>query len=63
MLGPTRDLTSGCLAQIPAVAPVGAVFGDAEYFLHTARWDGAFDEDVEELQAWYRQNFPEMLEL
>ena len=51
VLGPTRDLTSGCLAQTPPVTPVGAVFGDAEYFLHTARWDGAFDENVEEMQA------------
>ena len=51
VLGPTRDLTSGCLAQTPPVTPVGAVFGDAEYFLHTTRWDGAFDEDAEGMQA------------
>ena len=51
VLGPTRDLTPGCLAQTPPVAPVGAVFGDAEYFLHGTWWDGAFDEDLEEMQA------------
>ena len=51
VLGPTRDLTSGCLAQTPPVAPVGAVLGDAEYFLHGTWWDGAFDEDLEEMQA------------
>jgi len=51
VLGPTRDLTSGCLAQTPPVVPVGAVLGDAEYFLHGTWWDGAFDEDVEEMQA------------
>ncbi len=51
VLGPTRDLTSGCLAQTPLVAPVGAVLGDAEYFLHATWWDGAFDENLEEMQA------------
>jgi hypothetical protein len=51
VLGPTRDLTSGCVAQTPPVAPVGAVFGDAEYFLHANWWDVAFAEDVEEMQA------------
>ena len=51
VLGPTRDLTSGCLAQTPPTAPVGAVLGDAEYFLHATWWDGAFDEDIEEMQT------------
>ena len=30
---------------------VGAVFGDSEYFLHTTWWDGAFDQDLDEMQA------------
>ena len=50
VLGPTRDLTSGCLAQTPPMAPVGVVLGDASYFRHGTVWDGAFDEDIEEMQ-------------
>ena len=33
------------------MAPVGAVLGDAEYFLHASWWDGAFDADLEEMQT------------
>jgi hypothetical protein len=51
VLGPTRDLTPGCLAQTPPVAPVGAVLGDAEYFFHAEWWDGAFEADLEEMQT------------
>jgi hypothetical protein len=51
VLGPNADLTPGCLAQTPPVAPVGVVLGDAEYFLHATWWDGAFDADPEEMQA------------
>ena len=51
VLGPAVDLTPGCLAQAPPMAPVGAVLGDAEYFNHPAWWDGAFDEDIEEMQT------------
>ena len=51
VLGPTRDLTSGCKAQTPPMAPIGAVFGDAEYFLHASWWNGAFEKDLEEMQA------------
>ena len=51
VLGPTRDLTPGCRAQTPPIAPVGAVLGDAEYFHNAAWWDGAFDKDLEEMQA------------
>jgi len=51
VLGPRADLTSGCLAQAPPMAPVGAVLGDAEYFNHATWWDGAFDEDIEEMQT------------
>jgi acetyl esterase/lipase len=51
VLGPKLDLTSGCLAQTPPIAPVGAVFGDAEYFRHATWWDGAFDQDIEEMQT------------
>jgi acetyl esterase/lipase len=51
VLGPIRDLPPGCLAQTPPVTPAGAVFGDAEYFLHATWWDKAFDEDPGEMQA------------
>jgi len=51
VLGPHADLTPGCLAQTPPVTPAGAVLGDAEYFSHATWWDGAFDEDLEEMQA------------
>ncbi|MEA2026291.1 MAG: hypothetical protein U9O18_06340 [Chloroflexota bacterium] len=51
VLAPTVDLTPGCLAQTPPVAPVGAVLGDAEYFNHPEWWDGAFDQDIEEMQT------------
>jgi hypothetical protein len=51
VLGPTADLPPGCLAQVPPTAPIGAVLGDAEYFLHAAWWDGAFDQDIVEMQA------------
>jgi acetyl esterase/lipase len=51
VLGSTRDLTSGCQAQTVPMAPVGAVLGDAEYFLHAPWWDGAFDKDIEEMQT------------
>jgi acetyl esterase/lipase len=51
VLGPARELASGCLGQKPPIPPVGAVFGDAEYFLHGGWWDGAFDRDLEEMQA------------
>ena len=51
VFGQTVDLASGCLAQTPSTAPVGAVLGDAEYFFHNTSWDGAFDEDIEEMQA------------
>jgi acetyl esterase/lipase len=51
VLGPTGDLPPGCLAQSPPMAPVGAVLGDAEYFNHPAWWDGAFNEDIEEMQT------------
>lgn len=51
VLGPGTDVTSGCLAQAPPMAPVGAVLGDAEYFNHATWWDGAFDEDIEEMQT------------
>ena len=51
VLSPFTDLPTGCLGQSPPVAPVGAVFGDAEYFDHATWWDGAFDEDQEEMQA------------
>ena len=45
------DLTPGCLAQTAPMAPVGAVLGDAEYFLHVEWWDGAFEADLEEMQT------------
>ena len=45
------DLTPGCLAQTAPMAPVGAVLGDAEYFLHVDWWDGAFAADLEEMQT------------
>ena len=51
VLRPYADLTPGCLAQTAPVAPVGAVFGDAEYFLHVEWWDGAFEADLEEMQT------------
>ena len=51
VLGPKRDVTSGCLAQIPPIPPVGAVFGDASYFLHGTWWDGAFDKDLDAMQT------------
>jgi hypothetical protein len=51
VLRPAVDLTSGCLAQAPPKAPVGAVLGDAEYFNHGTWWDGAFDQDLEEMQT------------
>ena len=51
VLGPYADLTPGCLAQTPPVAPAGAVLGDAEYFYHGTWWDGVFNEDLEEMQA------------
>ena len=51
VLGPNVALAPGCLAQTPPVTPVGAVFGDSEYFLHTTWWDGAFDQDLDEMQA------------
>lgn len=51
VLRPAADPAAGCVAQTPSTAPVGAVFGDAEYFYHNAFWDGAFDEDIDEMQA------------
>ena len=51
VLGPYADLTPGCLAQTAPMAPVGAVFGDAEYFFHVDWWDGAFEADLEEMQT------------
>ena len=51
VLGLTAEIPPGCLAQVPPTAPVGAVLGDAEYFLHGTWWDGAFDQDAEEMQA------------
>lgn len=51
VLGPKRELTSGCLAQAPPMPPIGAVFGDAEYFRHATWWDGAFDKDLGEMQS------------
>jgi acetyl esterase/lipase len=51
VFGPARDLTSGCKAQTPPIAPVGAVLGDAEYFLHASWWNGAFEKDLEEMQT------------
>ncbi|MEA3510948.1 MAG: hypothetical protein U9R51_05885 [Actinomycetota bacterium] len=51
VLGPNADLAPGCLAQTPPKAPVGAVLGDAEYFLHGTWWDGAFDDDIEEMRT------------
>jgi len=45
------DLMPGCLSQTAPMAPVGAVLGDAEYFLHVDWWDGAFEADLEEMQT------------
>jgi hypothetical protein len=33
------------------MAPVGAVLGDAGYFLRGTWWDGAFDKDIDEMQS------------
>jgi len=51
VLGPPADLPPGCLAQSPPVAPVGAVLGDAEYISYPTWWDGAFNEDLDEMQV------------
>jgi len=51
VLGPTSDLTQGCVAETLPMSPVGAVLGDAEYFYHNGLWDGAFSSDTEEMQA------------
>jgi len=51
VLGPHGDMAPGCITEAPPTVPIGAVFGDAEYFLHATWWDGAFDEDSEEMQA------------
>jgi acetyl esterase/lipase len=51
VLGPTHSPTSGCVAQTPPMTPVGLVLGDAEYFHNSARWDTAFDIDLEEMQT------------
>jgi hypothetical protein len=56
VLGPSVDLPSGCLAPTPPKAPVGAVLGDAEYFLHNAFWDDAFDEDLVAMQTIVAEN-------
>lgn len=52
LLQATTELPPGCLAQTLPFAPVGAVLGDAEYFLHNRFWDGAFDTDPDEMQAF-----------
>ena len=51
LLQPPTDLVSECLAQTLPVAPVGGVLGDAEYFYHPGWWDGAFAEDIDEMQT------------
>ena len=51
VLGPKRELTSGCAAQTPPMSPIGAVFGDAEYFRHATWWDGAFEKDIDGMQT------------
>ncbi|MEN8234871.1 MAG: hypothetical protein ABFR89_08110 [Actinomycetota bacterium] len=51
VLDPTPDLASGCSAQTPPVAPIGAVLGDGEYFLHTTFYDAAFDTDPKGVQT------------
>lgn len=56
VFGPGVDLPSGCLAQTPPKAPVGAVLGDAEYFFQLAFWDDAFDEDLAAMQTIVAEN-------
>jgi len=51
VLGPNVDAAPGCMTDDPPTVPIGAVLGDAEYFNHGTWWDGAFDEDIEAMQA------------
>jgi acetyl esterase/lipase len=44
-LGHTTVLAPGCVADQDAVAPVGAVLGDSEYFLHSLLFDHGFAAD------------------
>lgn len=46
-LHPATEPTPGCSAQTVPVAPVGAVLGDADYFLHYGFFDAGFDADAE----------------
>lgn len=46
-LGHGAEATPGCVADEPASAPVGAVLGDSEYFLHTRIFDKGFETEPE----------------
>ncbi len=44
-LGHTTELAPGCVTDRDPVAPVGAVLGDSEYFLHSEFFDHGFATD------------------
>lgn len=50
-LGHATTPISGCVASGPTSAPVGAVLGDSEYFLHTGIFQKGFDTDSAGMQA------------
>lgn len=51
LLQPMDDPISGCATEEPPVPIAGVVLGDGEYFLHTETFDGAFQTDLEAMQA------------
>ena len=50
-LGHATTPVSGCVASGPTNAPVGAVLGDSEYFMHTTLFQEGFDTDPAGMQA------------
>ena len=50
-LGHATTPISGCMASGPTNAPVGAVLGDSEYFMHTTLYQEGFDTDSAGMQA------------
>lgn len=51
LVQPVDEPIPGCATEEPPVPIAGVVLGDGEYFLHTQTFDGAFEADLEAMQA------------